>query len=163
MKAFVWVAFMAFVILISSTKGRENFRTKRQAVLCKVPKVCQVWCRISGHSDGVCDDSEDCLCSGEDVEKHFCSDEHYTEDEQHTICAGICQFKGKQTGDCNDDQECICVEQELKGDHVKCVSDAVCKMYCQFDQKARTGKCGGDYGWDCVCSNNDEKNEIEEV
>ena len=67
------------------------------------------------------------------------------------------------SGDCNDDQECICVEQELKGDHVKCVSDAVCKMYCQFDQKARTGKCGGDYGWDCVCSDNDEKNEIEEV
>ena len=67
------------------------------------------------------------------------------------------------SGDCNDDQECICVEQELKGDHVKCISDAVCKMYCQFDQKARTGKCGGDYGWDCVCTDNDEKNEIDEV
>ena len=67
------------------------------------------------------------------------------------------------SGDCNDDQECICVEQELKGDHVKCVSDAVCKMYCQFDQKARTGKCGGDYGWDCVCSDNDEKNEIDGI
>ena len=111
---------------------------KRQAVLCKVPKVCQIWCRISGrdgqvlpklcrsyltstrqpgigqntakeklldhsyifsgHSDGVCDETDDCLCSGESVEKHFCSDEHYDEDEQHTICAGFCQFKGKQTG-----------------------------------------------------------------
>ena len=71
---------------------------KRQAVLCKVPKVCQIWCRISGHSNGVCDETDDCLCSGESVEKHFCSDEHYNEDEQHTICAGFCQFKGKQTG-----------------------------------------------------------------
>ena len=53
---------------------------------------------FSGHSDGVCDDTDDCLCSGESVEKHFCSDEHYDEDEQHTICAGFCQFKGKQTG-----------------------------------------------------------------
>ena len=53
---------------------------------------------LSGHSDGVCDETDDCLCSGESVEKHFCSDEHYDEDEQHTICAGFCQFKGKQTG-----------------------------------------------------------------
>ena len=53
---------------------------------------------FSGHSDGVCDETDDCLCSGESVEKHFCSDEHYDEDEQHTICAGFCQFKGKQTG-----------------------------------------------------------------
>ena len=76
---------------------------------------------------------------------------------------GIFIYCSLFSGDCNDDQECICVEQELKGDHVKCISDAVCKMYCQFDQKARTGKCGGDYGWDCVCSDNDEKNEIDEV
>ena len=64
------------------------------------------------------------------------------------------------SGDCNDNQECVCVDQELKGSHVKCVSDAVCKMYCQFDKKTRTGYCGGDYGWDCVCTDNDEENEL---
>lgn len=125
--------------------------------------MCQIWCRISGHSNGVCDETDDCLCSGESVEKHFCSDEHYNEDEQHTICAGFCQFKGKQTGDCNDNRECVCVEQDLEGEHVKCVSDAVCKMYCQFDKKTRTGQCGGDYGWDCICTNNDEKNEVRSL
>ena len=70
---------------------------KRQAFLCKIPKICQTWCRISGHSDGTCDEQEDCNCSTEPVDRHFCSDE-YDAEEQHTICAGWCQFRGKQTG-----------------------------------------------------------------
>ena len=56
-----------------------------------------MWCRISGHSDGTCDEEEDCNCSTESVDRHFCSEE-YDAEEQHTICAGWCQFRGQQTG-----------------------------------------------------------------
>ena len=52
-------------------------------------------------------------------------------------------FLHHSIGDCNSSQECECVEKELEGDHLKCVSDAVCKMYCHFDKKAATGKCQG--------------------
>ena len=34
------------------------------------------------------------------------------------------------------------------------------RQWKQFDKKTRTGQCGGDYGWDCICTNNDEKNEV---
>jgi len=145
--------------LMAMTAPSEGGRVKRQAFLCKVPKICQMWCRISGHSDGTCDEEEDCNCSTESVDRHFCSEE-YDAEEQHTICAGWCQFRGQQTGDCNSSQECECVEKELEGDHLKCVSDAVCKMYCHFDKKAATGKCQGAHGWDCVCYEDPEENQV---
>ena len=63
-------------------------------------------------------------------------------------------------GDCNSDRECQCLEKELEGNHLKCVSDAVCKMYCHFDKKAATGKCQGQHGSDCVCYEDPEENQV---
>ena len=56
-------------------------------------------------------------------------------------------------------QECECVDTKLEGDHVKCVTDAICSVYCQFKEKKATGRCEGENGWDCVCVSNGETNE----
>ena len=68
------------------------------------------------------------------------------------------------SGTCDADTgECQCIEAELKLKHSICagpLDDNVCSMKCQYDDKAKSGHCGGEHGWDCICEFNDGINEI---
>jgi hypothetical protein len=63
-------------------------------------------------------------------------------------------------GDCVDGS-CVCVEGELDPDHSKCIDDSFCNMYCQVTKKAKSGKCEGQHGWDCICIDSDYQNQLD--
>jgi len=91
----------------------------------------------------------------------------------HPLISHFSQFniktiKHSHLGDCNvDEGVCECSLAELKSGHVKCITDEICSMYCQFKQKKAGGTCQGQHGWDCVCKSaldGDSKlNEVKDV
>ena len=72
--------------------------------------------------------------------------------------------KNNFLGDCDyDAKKCSCSEEELSfdEDHHLCITPQACGIYCQFKGKS-TGNCEGPNGWDCVCVDKDDENEIAE-
>lgn len=131
-------------------------RVKRGDLSCYIhDKACRGWCRLIGHSGGVCTNENECMCSEEDLEKYVCSNEVKPK-TQKKLCAGWCQiFRQKQTGNCDlEAKECMCDDTDLEISHSKCVSDFVCRMYCQAVERKATGKCTGENNWDCSCVSN---------
>ncbi len=142
--------------------------------------LCRWSCRAFGHSDGSCDEQDECICSEEELERYVCRGD-VSNRTADALCAGWCQFKGLQTGmslvtfsltyvcnivnvflgDCNLTlNECECSTDKLQESHAKCITDEVCAFYCQFKEKKANGKCVGKNGWDCVCYSSDNKNEV---
>lgn len=151
-------------------------RLKRNTVVCKLANVpflsslvkdpCNRYCQVAGHSGGSCQEDK-CQCSAKPVSTYFCSEEHSEDaEERRKACATYCHFKGKQTGTCNENTgECECIEEELRAKHTVCIGpaeDNLCSIKCQTMEQAKSGYCGGEHGWDCICEYDEESNAIPE-
>lgn len=165
----VSVQFFVLLILCSfcllSSSGSEIRRKREDSLRCRPFNgfFCRWSCRLLGHSDGFCDEENECRCSEEGLEKYVCGG-NVTETAANNLCAGWCQFRGLQTGDCNTEMGvCECTEgDKLSTRHIKCINEEVCSIYCQFREKKSSGICTGKNDWECVCLSKDEnRNEIE--
>ena len=69
------------------------------------------------------------------------------------------------SGTCNvDTGACECIEEELRAKHSVCIGpaeDNLCSIKCQTMDQAKSGYCGGEHGWDCICEYDDQDNSID--
>ncbi|XP_040583631.1 uncharacterized protein [Lepeophtheirus salmonis] len=143
-------------IVLSDSLSRVR---RSDVVRCGISEsICKWTCRIGGHSSGFCspgpDGGSDCICSDEDLDKYLCGGDVDPDIAGYT-CAGFCQAKGKQSGNCNSVlNECICTSETLEFDHINCISNEVCSVYCQYKEKKPHGRCEGINKWECKCFSN---------
>jgi len=142
----------------------QGHRIKREdRFRCQILEPsCQYYCQLILQSDGTCDENDECICSGEHLEKHVCSD-NVEKDVGKYLCAGYCQGQIKQSGECNyNTNECECTAEELELEHLQCLTPWICKFGCHI-RGYKTGQCAGKNNWDCLCVGKEKENEVEPI